>query len=516
MRGLFLELRKTKRRGVWLVVAGLILMQFLWSMWAFSDRLDAEDLAQGWISQIYMMPVLNAILTPTFIAVLASRLTDMEHKGNTWKMLETFQSRNSIYFAKLLYGFVCVLIFAASQLGFLIFFGKHFGYTDSLDLWAYARYFAVTVAVSFLIYLLHLILAFAFTNQAVTLCAGLLGSMCGLFLMYLPPSLIVNRLIPWGLYGASSFVWMDWDPDTRVIKYRYHFQHNGAEIITAIWIVLLLSVGWALFNKMETEGLNFSGIARFGIFGRKRRLSKIKIPRMPVEFIKIKRTPIWLAFIILPLISAVIGSMNYMNNLGVLKKAWYSLWSQHSLFFAFFFLPPLIGVYASYLWRLEHSGTNWNTVMTLVSPFRLVFGKLCICAVMTTATIMFMICLYVFSGFICGLSLPLPKELGEWTICGIFGGIAVCSVQLFLSLVIRSFAVPIAIGLVGGVVGMLITSKGLYYLLPYSLLSVGLRANNPQRIIDLWQFADWTVLYIVVINALSVLYLKRKDVRTQE
>ena len=93
---------------------------------------------------------------------------------------------------------------------------------------------------------------------------------------------------------------------------------------------------------------------------------------------------------------------------------------------------------------------------------------------------------------------------------------AVCSVQLFLSLVIRSFAVPIAIGLVGGVVGMLITSKGLYYFLPYSLLSVGLRANNPQRIIDLWQFADWTVLYIVVINALGVLYLKRKDVRTQE
>ena len=132
---------------------------------------------------------------------------------------------------------------------------------------------------------------------------------------------------------------------------------------------------------------------------------------MPVEFIKVKRTPIWIAFLILPSISAVIGSINYMNNQAVLKNAWYSFWSQHSLFFAFFFLPPLIGVYASYLWRLEHNGTNWNTIMTLVSPFRLVFGKLCICAVMTTATIMFMICLYVFSGFICGLSLPLPKEL---------------------------------------------------------------------------------------------------------
>lgn len=524
MRYLFLELRKTKRRGVWLVMAALIVVQFLWAQNVFDS---AKTIPQGWLNQLYSMPVLNGILLPTFIAVLVSRLIDMEHKGSAWKLLETMQSKYSLYLGKVLYGAFSVLILGIFQLGSLIYFGIHFGYGDEFDLLMYGRYFLLTVSISFVLFLMQLLISLVFSNQAVGLCIGLSGSMAGLFLMYLPQTLI-QKIIPWGLYGATMFVGMDWNPDTRDVKLYYMTQENGAAAFVVAWLLLLLMAGWHAFRNMDTDGYSFGGLKRASHSGSEAEYSdtgvssvgaasgkKVRIPKMPVEYIKLKRTPIWLAFFILPSISAFIGSANYLNNLGVLQSEWYSLWSQHALFFSYFFLPPLIGVYVSYMWRLEHNGTNWNMVMTHMSPTKLVLNKLCVCAVMASITIVWTFSLYIVSGFICGLSLPLPPELGEWFLCGILGTLAVCSVQIFLSLVIKSFAVPIGIALIGGVAGLVVTNKGLFYMLPYSLLSVGMRANNPYRALDFKEFIISEIVFLIGFNILSILYIKRNDVKTQ-
>ena len=67
---------------------------------------------------------------------------------------------------------------------------------------------------------------------------------------------------------------------------------------------------------------------------------------------------LWLAFLVIPLLPTVMGAANYMNNLGLLKSEWYSLWTQHSLFYANFFYAPLIALYCSYIWRVEHLNYN--------------------------------------------------------------------------------------------------------------------------------------------------------------
>ena len=69
---------------------------------------------------------------------------------------------------------------------------------------------------------------------------------------------------------------------------------------------------------------------------------------------KLRRSVIWLLFLAVPAISAVYGTFNYNMNLDILTNGWYDLWTQYTLFYALFFFAPLIGVYASYLWRLEH------------------------------------------------------------------------------------------------------------------------------------------------------------------
>ena len=58
------------------------------------------------------------------------------------------------------------------------------------------------------------------------------------------------------------------------------------------------------------------------------------------ELMKCRRAPVWLAFLVLPLFPAVLGTFNYLGNLEVLDAGWYSLWTQHTLFAPCSSSPP--------------------------------------------------------------------------------------------------------------------------------------------------------------------------------
>ena len=88
------------------------------------------------------------------------------------------------------------------------------------------------------------------------------------------------------------------------------------------------------------------------------------------ELMKCRRSPVWLAFVVLPLFPAILGTVNYLGNLEVLQSQWYSLWTQHVLFASLFFLPAQLGVFCAWQWRLEHTGGNWNAAMTAPVPVR--------------------------------------------------------------------------------------------------------------------------------------------------
>ncbi|MCI6355621.1 MAG: ABC transporter permease [Gemmiger formicilis] len=92
---------------------------------------------------------------------------------------------------------------------------------------------------------------------------------------------------------------------------------------------------------------------------------------------KLHASPIWVIFFVLPLISAGYGTFNYLQNLEILTERWYSLWTQHTLFYSMLFFPAMVSAYAAYLWRLEHLGHNWNLIMAApVRPFALFAAKL--------------------------------------------------------------------------------------------------------------------------------------------
>lgn len=231
------------------------------------------------------------------------------------------------------------------------------------------------------------------------------------------------------------------------------------------------------------------------------------------ESLKLKRSPVWLAFFALPLISAFFGTMNYKLNIEILKSEWYSLWSQHTLFLCYFFMPALIGTYCSYLWRLEHTHHNWNSFLTAPLPVSILYlGKLTQAVRVTMLGNVWIFLLFYVCGRLAGIQSPFPHEAFEWFLCGTLGAVVVCCVQLLLSLIIRSFAVPIGIALAGGVLGLYMTRHDYGMNYPYSFYCIGMRANNPNMKISISTLIVNSLGYLLVFAALSLFYLRRHEI----
>lgn len=241
------------------------------------------------------------------------------------------------------------------------------------------------------------------------------------------------------------------------------------------------------------------------------------IRALQAEMIKMRHSPMWLAFLLIPIIPAFMGTFNYLNNLSMLENKWYSLWTQHTLFACYFFLPVLIGIYASYLFRLEHANHNWNAVLTAPVPITQLFMvKLIMGWLMVVLTQLWMGLLFIFSGLQAGLSGSIPPELPLWLLFGALGGMVICALQLCLSLVIRSFAVPVGIALMGGIAGLALLSQGYGLYFPYALITLGMRANDPATPMAVGEisFLIACTIFISGFCLFAITCLKRRDVVT--
>ena len=68
-----------------------------------------------------------------------------------------------------------------------------------------------------------------------------------------------------------------------------------------------------------------------------------------------------------------------------------------------------------------------------------------------------------------------------------------------------------AFGLAGGIAGLMATSQGFGYLFPYSLLCIGMRANNPTMELNLAPFLLSVCAYTAAFTLLAVWRLRRHD-----
>ena len=121
--------------------------------------------------------------------------------------------------------------------------------------------------------------------------------------------------------------------------------------------------------------------------------------------------------------------------------------------------------------------------------------------------------LFLAAGKVVGLpGLPDPQIL-IWLLRGSVGAVAVTALQLVLSMIIRSFAVPIALALLGSVGGLLASNSGLGLFWPYSLMLMGMNANKTEDMVSSsLGFGVSTLVFFLVFTGAGILWLKRKDV----
>lgn len=233
------------------------------------------------------------------------------------------------------------------------------------------------------------------------------------------------------------------------------------------------------------------------------------------ERIKLKRSPVWIAFILMPVVPAVLGTINYLGNIGILTSEWYSLWTQHTIFTCYFFLPIMIGIYCAYIMRLEQNNSNWNKTLAMPVPKNEIFlAKLITVAFMILISEIWIGALFVISGKIIGMTAALPlRSIAIWCLFGTLGGIVMAAVQLVLSMIIRSFALPIGISLAGGVSGLVFLAKNLGHLWPYSLMAYGMNSNSPQQMIEsgYLPFVLICIAYIALMSVVGSIIMSRKE-----
>lgn len=77
---------------------------------------------------------------------------------------------------------------------------------------------------------------------------------------------------------------------------------------------------------------------------------------------------------------------------------------------------------------------------------------------------------YIIGRKITGLDLNIPKELIQWISLGVVEGISVAAVQLFISMNVKNFAVPVGISVCLSILGLRLVMVEKAFTIPYSLV----------------------------------------------
>ncbi len=212
------EWMKTRYRGIgWMILAfsGLV---FLWTVWAYGGRMPKEQLEDGFRMCFLQLPLMDTILMPTMIAMLASRLCDAEVKGDTLKLLCTMEKKGRLFDMKLLTGAVYLAVYLALQIGIIFFQAERYNFAEPLHMIQLLYFILQVYSVSLALLLLQVVLSFFFENQILPLAAGVFGSFVGLFSWFFADG-PVKKLFLWGYYSELCFITNDWDLETRIVTY---------------------------------------------------------------------------------------------------------------------------------------------------------------------------------------------------------------------------------------------------------------------------------------------------------
>lgn len=143
------------------------------------------------------------LVTPLLIAVLASRLVDMEHQSNGWLFSAgSGLGAGVLCRSKLVALGALVALATLLECALAVGVGKLYGVPGMPPAGPWVGYVLCALAVNGVVLACHILLATTVENQLVGLGIGLLGTLVAVFAIGWPA--VAAHLTPWGYYALAA------------------------------------------------------------------------------------------------------------------------------------------------------------------------------------------------------------------------------------------------------------------------------------------------------------------------
>ena len=234
------------------------------------------------------------------------------------------------------------------------------------------------------------------------------------------------------------------------------------------------------------------------------------IALLQVEWLKMRKTNIWLLVLISPVLAAAIA---YGFGDPKSSSPWIASYSAMMIPHAVLFLPLLAGVYAAFVCRFEHLDGGWKQLFTFpVTRIKVVLSKFMIVMGLLLMNQLLIVAGLFVVGLVKGFQAPVPWEiLLKCTMGGLVACVPLVILQMWFSAIWSSFAAPFTIAVVFTLPNMLIANSedfGPYYPWVQPFL-----AMLPEGgVFSVSSVTLWSVISIssVLFAGLGTIYIKRK------
>lgn len=235
------ERKKQRYRNIWIVPLGFLAVLALWISVSMRN-FTAHDLAKGYQFLFYQLSLMNSIFMPIMLAVVASRLCDMEIKGCTLKLLYTLEKPGRFYDIKFAAEMKYLLYFSFGEILIILLLGKLFHITEPIQPLPFAEHFLAVSCIGAMLLGFQHLLSLMSDNQILPLCVGLAGSFLGLFSMFFPRA--ISLLIVWGYFSIFSVVGINWSEVKDGADYLDYITYQK---LPAAGFLLFLAIGMILY-----------------------------------------------------------------------------------------------------------------------------------------------------------------------------------------------------------------------------------------------------------------------------
>lgn len=236
---------------------------------------------------------------------------------------------------------------------------------------------------------------------------------------------------------------------------------------------------------------------------------------MRSEWLKMRKSNIWLLIFVSPVLSALIGLGQTLDE----GMPWLMLFAVMASLHSMLFLPLLTGVFAAFVCRYEHAGGGWKQLLSLpLSRSTLYWSKFLIVVLLLAVTQLLFLAAVMIVGLLKGVQTDMPWEI---LLRSVFGGwfatLPLAALQLFVSVAWASFAAPLAVNVIFTIPNMLILNSekyGPYYPWAQPALSMLLVSENS---FGAFNVSFETLLFVIcgsfLVFALSGwIYFRRKEI----